>query len=186
MAPEKAPRTKTLTLSLRLDPKTRFVLEFVAKLNRQSITTVVEEAIRKAGEQTTAGHELDREGVQTWRDYWDVNEGVRTINMLADGRIPSSYEDDELREFLQQHIEFFSASNKIGEPDRINVHVLWPDIEQYLEQWRDTRQGQPFHVGTIMANALKTASVEPPAWPRAKKAQAPIEGNANLDDDIPF
>ncbi len=185
MAPEKAPRTKTLTLSLRLDPKTRFVLEFVAKLNRQSITTVVEEAIRKAGEQTTVGDELDREGYQTWRDFWDVSQGVRTINMLAHGRIPSSYEDDALREFVQQHIEFFSASDRIGDPDRINVHVLWPDIEQYLEQWRETRQGQPFHVGNIMANALKKAGVEPPAWPRGKKAQATIESH-DLDNDIPF
>jgi hypothetical protein len=33
---------------------------------------------------------------RTWRDYWDVNEGVRAMLLLGDPEIPSNYEDDEL------------------------------------------------------------------------------------------
>ena len=41
MPPKKERGTKTETLSLRLDPKTKFILEFVARINGQTLTTVI-------------------------------------------------------------------------------------------------------------------------------------------------
>ena len=108
MPSEKRQKAKTQTLSLRLDPKTRFVLEFLAKLNRQSITTVVGNAIRQAGEIGTL--ESFGEDSKTWRDFWDVSDGVRNMLLLAEKRFPSDYEDDELRDFIEMHIEFFSQN----------------------------------------------------------------------------
>jgi hypothetical protein len=185
MPPGKAARSKTQTLSLRLDPKTRFVLEFLAKLKRQSITTVVEEAIRQAG----AGGASFGNPEPTWRDYWDVNEGVRAMLMLADTDLPSNYEDDELRDFLLSHIEFFSETNELKNPDRINVAVLWPDIEEYLDSWRENRRTNPFAAGGMMAEALSAAGVKPPEWPRKSKNPPEPKSStmrAELDDEIPF
>jgi hypothetical protein len=189
------PRVKTQTLSLRLDPKTRFVLEFLAKINRQSITTVVEEAIRQSGAAGTVGiRDSFGDERKTWRDYWDVSEGVRTLRMLADENIPSSYDDDELRDFLEQHLEFFSEAKTLADPDRLNIHVLWPKIDEYLVRWRETKRSDPFQVGREMVTALKEAGVQPPQWPRAPKPK-PMVGTSSpssrslaedLDDDIPF
>jgi hypothetical protein len=189
MPPEKVARSKTQTLSLRLDPKTRFVLEFMSKLKRQSITTVVEEAIRQAGARLEV--EPANENPRTWRDFWDVSEGVRAMLMLADPEIPSNYDDDELRDFLTGHIEFFSETNELRNPDKINVSVLWPDIEEYLEAWRANRRTNPFAAGAMMVEALRDAEVEPPQWPRkSKNPPSPKSSSsrmhAELDDEIPF
>ena len=172
MAEEKSPRTKSETLSLRLDPKTRFVLEFLARINRQSITTVVEEAVRTAGSERKVESSSSGRGPSTWIDYWDINEGVRTINILADRAIPSSYKDDELREFIQSHIEFFSETCELTNPNRVNVAILWPKIDDYLEIWRQSKRGDPWKVGVIMSEHLSRSSVDAPEWPRRRGPRA--------------
>jgi len=177
MTKEKTPRTKSQTLSLRLDPKTRFVLEFLSKVYHQSITTVVEGAIRRAG----AAARFGEDGAKSWATYWDISEGVRAINLLADKDIPSDFEDDELRNFIQQHIEFFSETYDLSNPDRINVEVLWPKIDDYLDAWRELKRSNPWEVGRVMASDLDSAGVEPPEWPRREKSPP-----RPIDDDIPF
>ncbi len=187
MSADSTPRTKSQTLSLRLDPKTRFVLEFLAKLNRQSITTVVEEAIRKAGEMATVGGDPGDFAPRNWRDFWDVSEGVRTLKMLSDSHVPSNYEDDEVRDFVKQHIAFFSASGNLADPDRLNVQVLWPRIADYLGVWHETGRRHPFEVGAQMSDTLREAGIDPPQWPPPKKPSAPkADGIEDLDDEIPF
>lgn len=181
-------RAKSQNLSLRLDEKTRFVLEFVARVRRQSITTVVEEAIRIVGAKTEVGGVHENEG-HTWLDYWDVSEGVRTMLMLADRDVPSNYEDDEKRDFIERHIEFFSDKNSLKRPTKMNVDVLWPHMDRFMERWRDLKHSDPNQVGREMADVLEHAGIEPPQWPRAtKEPPAPVSsgGSFELDDDIPF
>jgi hypothetical protein len=48
-------RAKTETLSLRLDPKTKFMLDFLARVQGQSITTVVERAVAKVAADVGVG-----------------------------------------------------------------------------------------------------------------------------------
>ena len=191
MAPEKRQKAKTQTLSLRLDPKTRFVLEFMAKIRRQSITTIVEDAIRYTANRTTVGHESDE---RTWEAYWDVSDGVRTMLMLADKEIPSTFEDDELRSFLKAHIEFFSADFDLDRPDRINVDILWPRIDEYLTIWLEAKRSDPWVAGHEMARTLESAGIDVPEWPRATK-EPPVPRVRNfgggsfdkeIDDEIPF
>jgi len=192
MPREKSSRSKSQTLSLRLNPKTRFVLEFISKVQRRSITTIVEDAIKQAGDELSVG-EGSTYGPRDWSDYWDVSEGVRTMLMLADqARLPSSYEDDELRDFIEQHIEFFSAKNDLGRPDRTNVEVLWPHIDTFLDRWRDLKRTDPYQVGHDLCLVLENASIKPPKWPRETKEPPPPQSDSSggqsyeLDDDIPF
>jgi hypothetical protein len=71
--------------------------------------------------------------------------------------------------------------------------VLWPKIEEYLVQWRETKRNDPFQVGRDMATALAEAGVQPPQWPREPKPKVAVTAPAgsrslaeDLDDDIPF
>lgn len=182
-------RAKTENLSLRLDPKTKFILEFVARLRGQSITTVVERAIKDSASGVTLGTAYDNRGNEigerNWQHYWDTNEGIRTLKLLADSSYPSTFEEDELRDFTRTHWKFFYLSESTSTPKRAYVEILWPRIIEYLEIWRTTKTEDYWAAGKAMSAALAAAKVAgPDDWP--PKPKATTRKVSDLDDDIPF
>lgn len=183
-------RSKTESLSLRLDPKTKFILEFVARINGQSITTVVERAI-KAWADDVRIPEFDSHGNQVdsvnWKSFWDPNEGVRTLKLLASESYPTNYEEDELREFTLIHWEFFYTDPGGRSPRRTFLEILWPDIQRYLDIWRKQTRGNFWAAGEAMKASLSAANVASPHWPRKiTKAASASKPPGELDDEIPF
>jgi hypothetical protein len=162
---------KTQPLSVRLDPKTKFVIEFVARINGQSITTVVERAIKDVAERITIGiFKGNEQRPRKWSDFWDPNEGIRMLKLLDDRDYPTNYEEDELRAFIRAHESFFYSEDHV--PNRTNVEILWPAIRTYLEQWKRTRSDNYWATGEAMSNELSRARVKPPGWPNPDTASA--------------
>ena len=114
MQAKKERGTKTETLSLRLDPKTKFILEFASRINGQTITTIVERAIRASCDevQINDGAENDFAEIRNWTDFWDPDEGIRTLKLLASRNYPSTYYEDELKSFTEAHKAFFYTGEK--------------------------------------------------------------------------
>lgn len=174
-------RAKTETLSLRLDPKTKFMLDFMSRVQGQSITTVVERAVQKvASGVSVAGSNADD---RTWATFWDASEGVRTLKLIADADFPTNFEEDELLAFTQTHWPFFYGSERAVSPRRAFVDVLWPKIDHYLDLWRDQRQINYWAAGEAMRSDLEAARISAPEWPAKAKAESP---SYDLNDDIPF
>jgi hypothetical protein len=154
--------SKTETLSLRLDPKTKWIMEFVARMNGQTLTAVIERAIQTA---------YDHEGVGVgreyyWRSFWDPDEGVRTLRLLACEHYPTSDDDDDLRHFTKAHWEFFYNTPAADTPRRHFVEILWPKVEKYRRIWHEQRETDYWAAGKAMAADLSAAQVEVPKWPR--------------------
>jgi hypothetical protein len=190
MPSKKERGTKTETLSLRMDPKTKFILEFVARINGQTLTTVIERAIRTSCREVTIG--TDRLG---WDYFWDPDVGVRTLKLLGSVDFASSYEEDELRRFTEAHWEFFYTHPKSHEPRRAYVEILWPKIEEYQRVWRDQRGSNYWAAGAAMAADLSAAQLKVPNWPRNSAPGAATPANSfgdkparkkPFDDEIPF
>lgn len=153
--------TKTQTLSLRLDPKTKFTLEFIARIKGQTLTTIVERAIREACDQVTIGRGNEK---FSWQSFWDPEEGVRTLKLLACEDYPSTYDEDDLREFTKTHWGFFYSSEDAKAPHRAFVGILWPKIDDYRRIWQQ-RDSDYWAAGKAMAADLLAAKVSPPTWP---------------------
>ncbi len=189
MAPERSTRAKTQTLSLRLDPKTRFVLEFVSRIRGQSITTVVERAIKDASSEVSAGEVWHEQGSQfqpaTWQNFWDPDEGVRALNLLASESYPTTFEEDELRAFTLVHHEFFYTSENGHTPQKASTNVLWPKIDKYLELWRETKSTDYWACGKLMVEDLAAAGLSPPHWPTSFGSPS-RDFSKDLDDEVPF
>ena len=194
MAPKKDRGTKTESLSLRLDPKTKFILEFVARINGQSLTTVVERAIRKSCDEVTVGGHFNGEGL-SWNHFWDPDVGVRTLKLLACHDYPSTYDEDELRRFTKAHWEFFYTHANSDEPHRAYVRTLWPKIAEYQRIWHDQRSFNYWAAGAAMAADLSAAQLKAPNWPRGSAANAAMPADSlaakparkkPFDDEIPF
>jgi hypothetical protein len=184
-------RQKTETLSLRLDPKTRFMLDVLARVGGHSITTVVDRAIREAADRTLIYEIKDYNGNITdqkiWSDYWNPNEGLRMLNLLSEKNYPTNYEEDELIAFTKTHWPFFYTNEKFTNLRNAYVEILWPNISKYLEKWREIKNENFWTVGEDMKKDLSTARVQPPEWPPgSKKTEASRGGYADLDDEIPF
>lgn len=111
MATEPKRSSKTEVLSMRMDPKTRFQLDVVARLRGQSISTVVERAILDAADGALIGSGKE---ARTWRSYWHVSDGVRALNVAADSRLYPTYEDEITVQFCKTHWPFFYISQTSG------------------------------------------------------------------------
>jgi hypothetical protein len=195
MATEAKRSGKTEVLSMRMDPKTRFMVEVLARLRGQSISTVVERAILEAADRAEIGYGDDK---RTWRDYWSVVDGVRTLKMAADPDLFPNYEDEWKIEFAKIHWPFFytGVDKKSFRPAYIDI--LWPKIDQFIDTWDNTHQTDYWAAGRAMQRALKDANVAAPDWPpkvpdKPPPAQRSGSGpswdapkGSDLDDEIPF
>jgi uncharacterized protein (DUF1778 family) len=182
-------RAKTETLSLRLDPKTKFMLEFLARIQGQSITTIVERAVKetagKVGIESIYGNE------KTWIEFWDPSEGMRLMAIFDEPNYPTDFEEDELLRFAKTHWPFFYTDKNANSLRRPYVDLLWPKRETYLNLWRDQRQSNYWAAGEAMTADLLAAKVQPPEWPTGSKGRSAPTGpretfSADLDDEIPF
>lgn len=182
-------RAKTEALSLRIDPKTKFILEFAARVRGQSITTVVERAIRDSADKIVLSS-ADGQVERNWRDFWSTEDGVRLLRLLADPNYPSNYDEDEIREFTKTHWPFFYTETSGSIPLRAYVEILWPNIQSYLETWRSERHSNYWAAGEAMKADILKAKVQPPEWPKPagkKTVTGPRESfSQDLDDEIPF
>jgi hypothetical protein len=178
---------KTETLSLRLDPKTKFILEFASRINGQTITTIVERAIRASCDAIQIHSQEDFAPPLSWKDFWDPHEGIRTLKLFDSG-YPSTYDEDELRDFVQAHTAFFYMRDGTANLNYSLVHILWPKIEEYRRIWRDKREKDYWAAGHAMAADLKAANVRPPPWPPETKDLPKAAPNRRgcMDDEIPF
>jgi hypothetical protein len=159
-------RTKTQALTVRLSDRTRFTLEALMRATGLSMTGVLERAVEDLARQTHASAAPG--GSETsWSDYWHVDDGIRTIRILAHpGQRYRSREEEDLLDFLRRHWEFFAADPELRQLRSEPVGVLWPHIAEHVALWRRTKASQPYAAGTEMRGRLAEADIEPPKWPR--------------------
>ncbi|WP_311272133.1 MULTISPECIES: hypothetical protein [unclassified Rhizobium] len=192
MARDTTKSGKSESLTIRLDPKIRFILEYVSKMKGQTITTVVERAIvNSASDETVIDQEFG--GTLNWHDFWDVSEGVRFLKIASRSEFFPSYEDDKRVAFCKEHWPFFWATKQKKSFLNHYVDVLWPRIDEFQTLHDDNRGTDYFAAGKAMQAALKQANLKAPEWPIKDSVPTPapppsIKSNftSDLDDDIPF
>lgn len=158
-AQKKAGKSESLTI--RLDPKMRFALEFVARLNGQTITKVIERAVTEAADRTKVDDGGNHFDAPNWRNYWDVSDGVRAIKLANDENTHPSFEEEEMLDFIRQHWRFFSIDDSLRVLKRDNIDVLWPMMPSFIEWWRDHKSSDRFYVARMMNHTLAEAGLDP-------------------------
>ncbi len=170
MPPKKSAPNKTQQLTLRIDDKTRFQLDFCSRVSGMSITTFVERAIHSAAANVTiAEHETQEDGTyeaisnNDWSAYWDPDEGVRTIVMLdhfhQNGY--TTYEEDQILNFVKEHWNFFGSNRNLTELSRIHINAIWPHMPDIVEDWAEERANDPKSGFKMLNNILDAASLVP-------------------------
>lgn len=173
---------KSESLTIRLDPKTRFMLEFVSRLRGQTITTVVERAITEAANRATIEHPDNYSEPITWRDFWSVNEGERALKIADEPMLHPTYDEERKLAFTRKFWPFFYHDRKgmIFRDDFLDV--LWPHMDYLIESHDEMKHGNINAGPEIMASLLEDAKISPPRWPPAPEREI----SQSLTDDIPF
>jgi hypothetical protein len=190
MARDTKRSAKTEVLSMRMDPKTRFVVEFLARVRGQSISTVVERALQEAADNTpirindSFGNAYDN----TWKDYWHVSEGIRFLMVASDKNLYSTFDEEYKASFAKTHWPFFYHSSACDRYKEWAIEVLWPRIDEFVDLWTRTKATDYFAAGKAMREAIQQAGLKAPDWP-VKPPETPVDRkptSRDLDDDIPF
>lgn len=194
MAKETSKVGKTETLTIRLDPKTRFILEYLSRLKGQTITTVVERAIVGAAAQETLT-DFEYGGALSWDDFWDVSDGVRALNLARRKEFFPTYEELRRLDFAKTHWPFFFATKDKTVTLNHYIDILWPRIDTYIQLHEENKAngGDWFGAGKEMQEALRKSNLRAPDWPLKEapkavppKAQETKTFSRDMDDDIPF
>ncbi|MBY3361262.1 MULTISPECIES: hypothetical protein [Rhizobium] len=187
MARTPAKSGKTEMLNIRLDPKTRFILEYMSRLRGQTITTVVERAIIAAASGAPISRDDYGGGEITWQDLWDVSEGVRALEISKVPELYPVYEEERRLAFVRSHWPFFFSDDKKRVYLNHYVDVLWPRIDEFIQLHEDMKDKDYYAAGQAMLEALQNAKLAAPKWPPEQK---PAKSGGNFsrdpDDDLPF
>jgi len=159
----------------------RFALEFVARLNGQTITKVIERAVTEAADRTKVDDGNNHYDSPNWRAYWDVNEGIRAINLAVDENTHPTFEEEEMLDFVRSHWVFFSNDAGLKRLRRDNIEIIWPNMSDLLDTWRMTKSTTERGAATkLLRRILQGAGMEERAW------TPPNKSADDLDSEIPF
>lgn len=129
----------TVAVGIRIDPKIKFALDIMGRLQKRSLTAVIEWAISNAIAQQT----LDFDGgtlAKVLDDVWSTDESARLV-MLAI-HLPEALTYDELRvwETIKASPYFwipFSDGSFSNNPDRLSliaVRAAWKETLEHVEK----------------------------------------------------
>lgn len=167
--PRKSETGRSETLSIRLDPQVRFVLEFLSRWRGQTITAVVERAIMEEGAKVLTPDLQD-----VWRGIWSVSEGERALSLARIPEVYPTFEEVQRLRFTEAHWPFFYVDQDKSEYLTHYVDLLWPNIDQYVALFESSRNSNYWAAGEAMQDALAAARIQPPDWPPADHEDAMI------------
>lgn len=126
----------TVSVGIRIDPKIKFALDIMGRLQKRSLTAVIEWAILNTLEReyldqhTNLSSEIDQ--------IWSTDEINRLVNLAE--RLPQALTYDELRIWETIKVSRYFWGVKEGSalyPHKLNVPLLrenWEELMQHVEE----------------------------------------------------
>lgn len=134
--------TTSVNLSLRLDPRSKYLIDLLARQQKRTITGVIEWAVERAGTETIFDGDRALSFLDMIDSLWSTDESVRLAN-LALVR-PDLLDYDELRIW-----ETIKASKDFWHDEQLNYLLLqeeWDRLLTHVESNRLSRAIKPYEV----------------------------------------
>jgi len=163
-------QTKSETLAIRIDAKTRFALEFMARHRGQPLTTAAERAIMAAANAEQLPH---GKAAINWSFFWDVSEGVRALRIAEFPEMFPTFEEARRLAFAVEHWPFFYSSPKRETCLNHYIDIIWPRIDEFVQFHEDMKSKDFFAAGKALQEAIRDAKLLPPDWPHKDSALKP-------------
>lgn len=150
---------KTESLTLRMDPKIKFLIEVISRVRRQSITGVVEAAMEETAFDLEVPY-FDEGKVEAhalgaiFSEIWSTDESELFINMCFHLPTLMTYEEQRLWETIKISPAFHDKPSAtvvtdwkidgVGKLDKGMIRMFWQDLANHVVDNRDSRTVIPF------------------------------------------
>lgn len=135
--------TTSVNMTLRLDPRSKYLIDLLARQQKRTITGVIEWAVERAGTEAIFDNDRGISFLEVIDSLWSTDESVRLAN-LALAR-PDLLDYDELRiwETIKASPDLWNAS---GQLLYTTLQEEWDRILEHVEQHRLSRAVKPYSV----------------------------------------
>lgn len=181
---KKTPERKTEALSIRIDPRSRYGLELLARLQRRSTTGVVEWVLQEAFKQEVFDNsDMNQSPLHledALNDLWQVNEVERLVALAISKPQLLTFEESRVWKVLKDTAAFWKNHQyqEFKAFRWLEILPQWEKIGPLLSEAVERNIVRGFTEDELRAADVRLSSVRPSRQP------PPMDDFA--DDDIPF
>ncbi len=104
----KGETARSETLAIRLDPRTRYMLELAGRVQHRTLSSVVEWMINNSLKDIPIDEEKSLAAVQA--DLWDIDESDRLIKLAFSNYSLLSFDEQKIWKVIREHGYFWKGS----------------------------------------------------------------------------
>ncbi|UQI38781.1 hypothetical protein [Vreelandella venusta] len=180
----------TISVSLRIDPKTKYLIDLLARDQKRTITGVIEWAIERAAAQEQFESD-DYNNGPSFRDMidvlWSTDEAMRLIALAMNKASLLDYDELRIWETIKASPDLWLINNPGSMPKLemswINasmVQLYWEPLVDHVQQHRHSPSIRPF---SLVEHGVKKEDID------KQKMKAPSDPGAPFkpfDPEMPF
>lgn len=154
-AKKEGKRTPTVNVSFRLDPKTKYLVDLLARHQKRTITGVIEWALeRAAGQENIRGDSDIKETFGDAIDFlWSTDEATRLVNLATYKSSLLDYDELRMWETILVTDEFWKDFETIdrGQSSFRNIDLAmlqkhWNLLKDHVAEHRNSSSVEPLTV----------------------------------------
>ncbi|MFY1030845.1 hypothetical protein [Pseudomonas asiatica] len=138
----------TVSVGIRIDPKIKFALDMMGRLQMRSLTAVIEWSIANAmSQQPLIGRNGQTTVTQAIDAIWSTDESVRFLAMCFDFPGLLTYDEMRIWDTIKASPELWITQVASEYRDHLfdeEVRKHWSDIKEHVEQHRNSPTVIPF------------------------------------------
>ncbi len=177
---------KSEIVTVRFDPKLKYLAELAARKQRRPLSSYIEWAVEQSLAQVVLEEEWDGEkvivtvaGAERSHHLWDLEESDRIVRLALHYPDLLTHEEQTLWKLIRENGLLWKGKFA-GEPP------VWTwRVEESSLIWERVREHWPIFRAVANGSKLRT---ELPGWQKTKPTETFGRGRLSdeLDDDIPF
>ncbi|MDW0360803.1 hypothetical protein Q8G38_15935 [Halomonas venusta] len=187
---EKKPKPRassSVNVSLRLDPKTKYLIDLLAREQKRTITGVVEWALERAAENERFDLSRGYDG-PSFRDMidelWSTDEAMRLIALALNKASLLDYEEMRIWETIKASPDLWLLPS-MGQPvslkkEFIDCPMLQEHWEQLLEHVQKHRHARSIKAFSLVEQGVSKEEID------GRKITNPNNPHLDFDDEIPY
>jgi uncharacterized protein (DUF1778 family) len=130
----KGEAARTETLAIRLDPRTRYMLELASRIQHRTLSSVVEWMINNSQKDIEIDEHRSLASVQA--NLWDIDEPDRLVKLATQYPHLLNYEEQKIWKVIVEHRFFWMDGN------RDEVGAVIPRIRENWELIKGVASGE--------------------------------------------